>query len=121
MKTIKTYTELTPYVNSLTREKLINFINGEVEYQFWNSIPGNTNEKKADYLIKNTPKMDENELVTVTNIGTKGKARELIKRFANHSRIGSIEINLNSAKNCAEIAVDQVFDEFILLNGFEDL
>ncbi len=36
------------------------------------------------------------------------KANELVSRFANHSMGTSVNSNLNSAKNCAFIAVEEI-------------
>ena len=49
------------------------------------------------------------------------KAKSLIHKFANHSMGGSRDSNLNSAKNCALIAVDEIVEALKITTGHCEL
>lgn len=49
------------------------------------------------------------------------KAENLIKRFANHSMGNSRNSNLNSAKNCALICVEEVIESLKITTGHCEL
>ncbi len=49
------------------------------------------------------------------------KAKLLIQKFANHSMGGSRNSNLNSAKNCALIAVDEIISAIKITTGHCEL
>ncbi len=54
-------------------------------------------------------------------MNTSEKAKMLIKKFANHSMGDSIESNLNSAKNCALIAVEEITSALNITTGHCEL